>query len=58
MNLCTACNEFSALEYFDRYDDEIYIKCRICGKIQTEFPDSHRDTQKQKDTYQKEMRKL
>lgn len=36
MYLCTACNEFSAYEYFDRYDGEIYIKCRICGKIQDE----------------------
>ena len=36
MYLCTACNEFSVLEYFDSYDDEIYRKCRICGKIRDE----------------------
>ncbi len=57
MHLCTACNEFSASEYFDGYDDEIYIKCRICGKIQTDMPCCVRETT-EKDTYQKEMRKL
>ncbi len=34
MYRCAECNEESAYEYSDRYDDEIYIKCRICGTIQ------------------------
>lgn len=35
MYRCTECNEETAFEFFDSYDDEIYIKCGICGKIQT-----------------------
>lgn len=34
MYRCTECNEETAAEYDDRYDDNIYIKCIVCGKIQ------------------------
>ncbi len=29
---CTYCKENSVRVYFDRYDNEVYMKCSLCGR--------------------------
>ncbi len=48
MYQCTDCKENSVYEYFDGYDNEVYMKCSLCGKntpksIFTEYEDDYTD---------------
>ncbi|MBR4112929.1 MAG: hypothetical protein IKK53_07840 [Ruminiclostridium sp.] len=36
MSQCRYCNEESVHEYFDSYDNEVYMKCRLCGRTAAE----------------------
>lgn len=32
MYRCNECDEESVSAYYDSYDDEVYMRCRTCGK--------------------------